>query len=471
MSPLTQGDSHQPTAGTAGQHGIDHPAISIYLPALECECKYSHGATTFLPGGAASLIEANGCREGGEIDWIVPVRGLVAGFVYQIDFELSVQGEREGRLWNSIFSTSTSSYTVRQPLTPLPKSDPLFIQIKVRDMHPGLTRDEALIGKRNVNSAVNALRVHCTDLESGGGGGEQEEEEEEEEEEEPLYSSNGEEAEMQYNFSASAEDVRISFSETVEEVSIEQVEPEDKPEQLKPSHLPDADTAGQHGLDHPGVVIGVPSLECTCDYALSISSDEESDGDETLHERTCISGDAASWVVKVSGLLPGFLYRLQVQWRALADEQLGASNSVISTATSWSGDREPLTIQFRNPLTERGEKGKSTFDLIAYIMNLSLDVAVWDMYPGLTAEEALIGKRQVKNPQMHRVRVHCSGLESGEFADQVNVFIWPPLFMPRSILVGEHALVKVKVSGKSPEHPIFCRKFINITIKLNFQNL
>jgi hypothetical protein len=175
--------------------------------------------------------------------------------------------------------------------------------------------------------------------------------------------------------------------------------------------------------------------------------------------------------VKVRGLLPGFLYRLQVQW-SLADEQLGASNSVISTATSWPGDRGTgLTIQFRNPMTERGENGTLTFDLIAYIMNLSLDVAVWDMYPGLTAEEALIGRRQVKNPQMHRVRVHCSGLESGEFADQVNVFIWPPLFMPRSILVGEHARVKVKVSGKSPEHPIFCRKFINITIKLNLQNL
>ena len=45
---LTHADSD---ADTAGLHGIDHPAIVIDLPVIECECKYSYGSdATTLAG-------------------------------------------------------------------------------------------------------------------------------------------------------------------------------------------------------------------------------------------------------------------------------------------------------------------------------------------------------------------------------------------------------------------------------------
>jgi hypothetical protein len=81
----------------------------------------------------------------------------------------------------------------------IPKQDPFVIEVTVRDLHPGLTSEEALIGARHVDSAVNTVRVHCTDLESGDG----------------TKVLDGEEDEWKYNFSTAIEDVRISYSETV----------------------------------------------------------------------------------------------------------------------------------------------------------------------------------------------------------------------------------------------------------------
>ena len=69
----------------------------------------------------------------------------------------------------------------------------------MRDMHPGLTREEALIGARRMNSAANMFNVHCSDSDSG----------------ERTKVPDGEEDEWQYNFSAAIEGVRISYSETV----------------------------------------------------------------------------------------------------------------------------------------------------------------------------------------------------------------------------------------------------------------
>jgi hypothetical protein len=50
---------------------------------------------------------------------------------------------------------------------------------------------------------------------------------------------------------------------------------------------------GQHGLDHPAVVIDFPSLECACDdsNASSTSSDREQGGDESSRGGTCKAGD------------------------------------------------------------------------------------------------------------------------------------------------------------------------------------
>jgi hypothetical protein len=109
----------------------------------------------------------------------------------------------------------------------------------------------------------------------------------------------------------------------------------------------------------------------------------------------------------VRGLVPGFSYKLHFKW-SLADEQQGEFGSVFSAANS--------SYVVRNPLDESGENGDSTFDLIAQSMKLRMDVAVWDMYAGLTEEEALIGARHMDSA-VNTVRVHCTkhglGRDSG----------------------------------------------------------
>ncbi len=173
-----------------GQHGLDHPATVIHLPELVCECTNSQGSTTSFgreQGGAPSSIETSACREGGEVHWIVSISGLVAGFVYEVHFELEWSGENAHKTvfqWNTVFTSSTRSYTVRLPLQRTqkarvinidasawdaytPHGDPFFVEVTVRDMHPGLTSEDALIGARRMNSALNAVGVRCRDLESG----------------------------------------------------------------------------------------------------------------------------------------------------------------------------------------------------------------------------------------------------------------------------------------------------------------
>ena len=81
----------------------------------------------------------------------------------------------------------------------IPKIEPFEIEVTVRDMHPGLTSEGALIGTRRVSSAVNAVKVLCTDSDSG----------------EQTKVPDGEEDQWQNSFSAAIEDVRISYSETV----------------------------------------------------------------------------------------------------------------------------------------------------------------------------------------------------------------------------------------------------------------
>jgi hypothetical protein len=45
-----------------------------------------------------------------------------------------------------------------------PKERRLFIEVTVRDMHPGLTSEDALIGTRHMNSAVKSVRVLCVPM-------------------------------------------------------------------------------------------------------------------------------------------------------------------------------------------------------------------------------------------------------------------------------------------------------------------
>jgi hypothetical protein len=99
----------------------------------------------------------------------------------------------------------------------------------------------------------------------------------------------------------------------------------------------------QHGDHHPAVKIHWPSLECACggrlggvtprgaggreaagdhSNAASISSDreqrpeEEEEEEEEWRRRACRAGDKGSWILSVSGPIPGFLrlYMLEFRW-------------------------------------------------------------------------------------------------------------------------------------------------------------
>jgi hypothetical protein len=160
-------------ADTAGQHGLDHPAVFIDFPVLECVCNEQGDA-------ASSTVETSACREGGEVYWILSVRGLIEGFAYQVDVESFVAGNENTHNWNSIFSTMTSSYVVRQPFSQrsqkiqtlnvttsvcdaycLNKAR-LMIKVTVRHMYPGLSSEAAVVGIRHMDSSVKKYRITCS---------------------------------------------------------------------------------------------------------------------------------------------------------------------------------------------------------------------------------------------------------------------------------------------------------------------
>jgi hypothetical protein len=165
----------------------------------------------------------------------------------------------------------------------------------------------------------------------------------------------------------------------------------------------------KHGLDHPAVVIDFPSLECACDYskASSISSEGERGNDAI-----CSAGVQATWVLSVRGLVPGYSYKLHFKW-SIEDEQLGAFDSVILASTSSYVVRKPLRKELKNSQSGTNQNGTSAFDLIAHSRKLRMHVVVWDLYEGLTVEEALIGSRHV-DAAVNTVRVHCTVFESGD---------------------------------------------------------
>ncbi len=115
------------------------------------------------------------------------------------------------------------------------------------------------------------------------------------------------------------------------------------------------------------------------------------------------------------GLVPGFSYRLHFRW-FIENEQMGAFDSVIWTVTS--------SYVARKPLTDSGQNGNFTFDLIAHSRKLRMDVAVWDVYPGLssqrTEEEAMIGARHMDSA-VNTVRVRCTEFESENIGEHFTV--------------------------------------------------
>jgi hypothetical protein len=338
----------------------------IDLPSLECVCHYSI-ASSFSSdreqGGDASS-RGGTCRAGDQASWIFSVSGLVPGFLYKLRFKWSLEDDLLEALDLSI-STTTSSYAVRTPLAEsgqngtstfdlIAHSRKLRMDVAVWDVYPGLTEEEALIGARHMDSAVNTVRVLCTNVTPPS------------------------------------------------------------PQSVTPS-LRTASTIEQHGLDHPAVVIDFPALECACDYSNTsyISSDRERGGDASSRGGTCRAGDQLSWIFSVSGLVPGFLYRLHFEW-SLEDWQQGALDLNISTTTS--------SYAVRTPLAESGQTDTSTFDLISHSRKLCMDVAAWDMHPGLTEEEALIGARHMDSA-VNTVRVRCTDLSGVAWRENTSAWV------------------------------------------------
>ncbi len=109
---------------------------------------------------------------------------------------------------------------------------------------------------------------------------------------------------------------------------------------------------------------------------------------------------------------PGYSYKLHFKW-SIEDEQLGAFDSVILTSTSSYVVRKPLRKKLKNSKSGKNQNGTSEFDLIAHSRKLRMHVVVWDLYEGLTVEEALIGARHMDSA-VNKVRVHCTVFESGD---------------------------------------------------------
>ena len=173
----------------AGQHGIDHhPAVFVDVPALECECsEYSDVASgheySEYHNNLYDLehVASSSCREGGQVDFFVSVRGLVSSFVYELEFKWTLESDGGGgvdnfnrNIWKSVV-TDTDIYTLREPL--LRNDDfhfgrmawdaykkgngPFVMEMTVRDMYPALTSEEALIGARKIDSSTSTVRLKC----------------------------------------------------------------------------------------------------------------------------------------------------------------------------------------------------------------------------------------------------------------------------------------------------------------------
>jgi hypothetical protein len=156
----------------AGQHGLDHTAVALDVPALECECT-NHGTRQYSDAD----MEASSCREGGELYFFVSARGLVPWFVYELEIKWSLDIHQITHTWKSFVKTETDSYTFREPLLPryddfrfgmmawdaYKKDERFLIEVTVRDMYPGLTTEESLIGSRNIDSSVNTVPCKCVE--------------------------------------------------------------------------------------------------------------------------------------------------------------------------------------------------------------------------------------------------------------------------------------------------------------------
>ena len=163
-----------------GPHGLHHPAVVVDVPVFECECcEHSDVASS----NEYSHVPSSSCREGGQVHFHVSVRGLVPWFVYALEIKWTLRSHKLAHTWKSVVKTTdTDTYTLREPLLQRGDdfhfgimawaaykkgNDPFVIEATVRDMHPGLTSEEALIGTRNIDSSVSAVRLTCEEKKLG----------------------------------------------------------------------------------------------------------------------------------------------------------------------------------------------------------------------------------------------------------------------------------------------------------------
>ncbi len=157
------------------QHGFYHPAVVVGVPALECECiAYSPVASSTDP--VYSHVEPSSCRDGGQVNFNVEVRGLVPGFEYDLEITWTLSGDELTHTWKSVVTAATEYYKLMEPLVQrnddfhfgmlawdaYKKGKDLFlIDVTVCDMYPALTSQEALIGSRNIDSSLTTLSLKC----------------------------------------------------------------------------------------------------------------------------------------------------------------------------------------------------------------------------------------------------------------------------------------------------------------------
>ena len=152
-------------------HGAQHPTVHVDVANLECLCDLSDSTgARCMTNGAELIVSLRG---------VIP--GVCAGYRYELLVEDLDAMEEQGGRWRAEFSCGRTFHVIRVPLAreegfqgryvgadykltlqdssgelfafgPLLvlDSDTMSVQITVLDLHPDLTRDEALIGQRTV---------------------------------------------------------------------------------------------------------------------------------------------------------------------------------------------------------------------------------------------------------------------------------------------------------------------------------
>jgi hypothetical protein len=143
-----------------------------------------------------------------------------------------------------------------------------------------------------------------------------------------------------------------------------------------------------HGPDHPAVFVQLPVLECECtEFVLDakISS--------------CREGGQVYFVITIMHLVPWFKYELEIDWN------IGSVDSGWESAVGVTTDTNSFTL--REALMQRNGSLHSVWD--AYKKGndrILIHVKVREMYPGLIAEEALIGMRNIDS-YVNNVQLKC----------------------------------------------------------------